>query len=122
VGLEYTIVVVTCEYSGVSGGDLVLVGESAEDLFSADPVIFEVDLRWLGTGLSGWELVEGAVRPGGVVMRQVLGQYLAQVVLADDQHAVEDLAAQRADHPLADGIAPHRQLHPIRTIGTDASG
>jgi len=28
VGLEYTIVVVTCEYSWVSGGDLVLVGEA----------------------------------------------------------------------------------------------
>jgi hypothetical protein len=53
VGLEYTIVVVTCGYSGVSGGDLVLVGEAAEGLPSADPVIFEVDLRWLGTGLSG---------------------------------------------------------------------
>lgn len=62
MGLEYTIVVVTCGYSGVSGGDLVLVGEAAEDLLSADPVIFEVDLRWLGPGLSGWELVEGSVR------------------------------------------------------------
>jgi hypothetical protein len=53
VGLEYTIMVMTCEYSWVSDGDLVLVGEAAEGLFSADPVIFEVDLRWLGAGLSG---------------------------------------------------------------------
>ncbi|HEY5360379.1 MAG TPA: hypothetical protein VIJ82_22280 [Streptosporangiaceae bacterium] len=30
------------------------------------------------------ELVEGAVRPCGVVVPQVLGQDLAQVVLADD--------------------------------------
>ncbi len=42
VGLAYTIVVVTCEDSWASGGALVLVGESAEGLFSADPVIFEV--------------------------------------------------------------------------------
>ena len=53
MGLEYTIMVMTCEYSWVSDGDLVLVGEAAEGLFSADPVIFEVDLRWLGAGLSG---------------------------------------------------------------------
>jgi hypothetical protein len=31
---------------GASGGDLVLVRESAENLFSADPVLGEVDLRW----------------------------------------------------------------------------
>ena len=31
---------------GLSGGDLVLVRESAEDLFPADPVLGEVDLRW----------------------------------------------------------------------------
>jgi hypothetical protein len=30
----------------LSGGDLVFVGESAEDLFPADPVLGEVDLRW----------------------------------------------------------------------------
>jgi hypothetical protein len=30
----------------MSGGDLVLVRESAEDLFPADPVLGEVDLRW----------------------------------------------------------------------------
>jgi hypothetical protein len=36
VGLEYTIVAVTCFFSqggGASGGDLVLVRESAEDSF-----------------------------------------------------------------------------------------
>jgi hypothetical protein len=37
----------------LSCGGLVLVGESAEDLFSADPVLGEVDLRWLGGSL-GW--------------------------------------------------------------------
>ena len=41
---------------------------------------------------------------------------------AEDQHAVEQLAAQGADEPLADRVAPHRQLHLIRVIGTDASG
>ena len=64
----------------MSGGDLVLVCESAEDLFSADPVLGEVDLRWPGVSLSGCELAEGAVRPGGAVMPEVFGQYLAQAL------------------------------------------
>ena len=83
---------------------LVFARESAEDLFSADPVLGEVDLRRAAACLSRCELVEGAVRPGGVVVVHVLGQHLAQVVLVDDQQPVEKLAAQRADHPLADGI------------------
>jgi hypothetical protein len=67
VGLEYTIVTVTCFFpqrGGASGGDLVLVRESAEDLFSADPVLSEVDLRWPGVSLSGCELAEGTVGAG----------------------------------------------------------
>ena len=79
VGLEYSIVVVICVSSlhrGLSGGDVVLVRESAEDVSSADPVLSEVDLRWPGVSLSRCELAEGTVRPGGVVVLQVLGQYL----------------------------------------------
>ena len=52
VRLEYTIMAVTCSGAGPSGGDLVLVRESAEDLFSADPVLGKVDrLRSQGAGL-----------------------------------------------------------------------
>jgi len=72
---------------GQLGSYVVLVGESAEDLFPADPVLGEVD--WFGrpgAGFSGCELTEGTVRPGSVVMTQVLGQHPAQVVLIDDQH------------------------------------
>ncbi len=61
----------------MSGGDLVLVRESVEDLFPADPVLGEVDLRWPGVSLSRRELAEGTVRPGGVVMPKVFGQHLA---------------------------------------------
>jgi hypothetical protein len=68
------------------------------------------------------ELAEGTVRPGGVVVLQVLGQCPAQMVLVDDQQLVEELLPEGPDHPFADGVAPHRQLHPIRVIGTDASG
>jgi hypothetical protein len=41
---------------------------------------------------------------------------------AEDQHSVEELSAQGADEPLAGRVAPHRQPHLIRSIGTDASG
>ena len=92
----------------MSGCDVVLVRESAEDLFSADPVLGEVDLRWPGAGLSRWKLAEGAVRPGGVVMLKVFGQYLAQVVLIDDQQPVQELPAQGTDDPFADGARSRR--------------
>jgi hypothetical protein len=73
VGLEYAITVVTCCSSCVeqlSGGDVVLVDEAAEDLFSADPVLGEVDLLWPDVRLSRRQLREGAVRPGCVVVGQ----------------------------------------------------
>jgi hypothetical protein len=90
---------------GLSGGGLVLVRESAEDLFSADPVVGEVDrLRRPGVSLTRCELAEGTVRPGGVVMQQVLGQHLAQVVLIDDQQPAGKLPAQGTDDPFADGV------------------
>jgi hypothetical protein len=43
----------------LSGGDPVLVCDSAEDLSSVDPVFGELDrLRWLGGGLVRRELAE----------------------------------------------------------------
>ena len=71
---------------------------------------------------SGDALGDALVRPGGVVVGLVLGQDGAQVRLTEDQHVVEELAAQGADEALAGRVAPHRQLHLIRSIGTDASG
>ncbi len=88
-----------------SGGDVVLAGESAEDLLPADPVLGEVDcFRRVGVGLSWGELAEGTVRPGIVIVQQVFGQHPSQVVLADDQHPVQKLPAQGADHPFADRV------------------
>jgi hypothetical protein len=39
--------------------------------FSADPVLGGADLGVAGVGLSGCELAEGPVVPGGVVVPQV---------------------------------------------------
>jgi hypothetical protein len=60
------------------GGDLVLLVEAAEHLLSADPVLGKVDLRWPGVSVSRWQLAQGAVRPGYVVVDQVFGQYPCQ--------------------------------------------
>ena len=73
--------------------------ESPEDLFPADPVLGEVDLRRPGVSLSRCELAGGTARPGCVVVPQVLGQYPAQMALIDDQQPVEELPAQGADDP-----------------------
>jgi hypothetical protein len=88
----------------LSGGHLVLVCESAEDLFPADPMLGEVDFRWPGADLSRWELAKGAVRPGCVVVQEIFGQYLAQVTFVNDQQPVEEFPAQGADYSLADCI------------------
>src|SRR5260370_30076078 len=67
-------------------------------------------------------LLESSVRPVGVVKVFVLPQHYHQVPLVPDQGSVQQLTSAAADPPLYDRIAPHRQLHLIRTIGTSASG
>jgi hypothetical protein len=70
----------------------------------------------------GDALGDALVRPGRVVVRLVFGHNGAQVRLAEDQYALQQLAAEGADEAFAGRVAPHRQLHLIRSIGTDASG
>jgi hypothetical protein len=53
---------------GLLCGDSVLAGRAAEDLFAADPVVGQVDLRRWGACLKGRELTKGLVRPGDVVL------------------------------------------------------
>ena len=92
----------------LSGSDMVLVCEPAKDRVSADPVPGEVDPRWPCVSLSGCELAQGAVWPGGVAGPQVFGQHLAQVVLIDNQQPAGQLPAQGANHPFADSVCPGR--------------
>ena len=64
VGLENTIRVP----SGQAGGEVVLVGESAEDLLAPDPALGEVDrFRRMGVSLGWGQQAQGTVRPGSVV-------------------------------------------------------
>src|SRR5258708_25858915 len=79
------------------------MGEPARYLFPADRMPGEVDrFGWPGVSLSRGELSEGTVRPAGVVVQQVLGQYLARVVFTDDQQPAGDVPAQGGDDPCAD--------------------
>jgi hypothetical protein len=97
------------------------VGESAEDPLAADPELGEVDrFRRAGASLSWADLAEGTVRRASLWCRRYSASTRRKVVLIDDQLPVQELAAQGVGDPPADRIAPHRQLHPIRMIGTDA--
>ena len=44
------------------------------------------------------------------------------MAFAEDQHPVRDLGPGGEHEPFRISVAPHRQLHLIRSIGTDASG
>ena len=92
------------------------MGESAKDLFPADQVVGEVyRFGWTSVSLSRCELAEGSVRSASVVVLQISGEYLAQVVFIDDQQPVEELAAQGSDDPLADRVRSGR----LRRAGHD---
>jgi len=43
------------------------------------------------------------------------------VPLAEDQHPIGELGPDGEHEPFRITVAPHRQLHPIRVIGTDVS-
>jgi len=62
------------------------------------------------------------MRPGVVVVLDVLGDNADEVPFATDQEPVQALGACAGDPAFGYSIAPHRQLHPIRMIGTGVSG
>jgi hypothetical protein len=97
--------------SGSSGGLLILIGQSAQDGFSADLARAGVGCVDAGSRAGTRDaLADALVGPGGVVVVLVLGQDHAQVRLVKNQGPVEELPAQGADEALADGVHPGR-LH-----------
>jgi hypothetical protein len=54
-------------------------------------------------------------------MIDVLVKYQPQVPFACNRHPVQTLMAGAGDPPFSNRVAPHRQLHPIRMIGTSVS-
>ena len=65
----------------------------------------EVDDRPNGRGFDRRRsLTSGLVRAVLVIVLGVLGENLRQMLLVENQHLIEDLTAERADHALADRI------------------
>jgi hypothetical protein len=65
---------------------------------------------------------QAAMGSASVVVGLVLGHHDAQVSFAEDQHPVGHLRPGGEHKPFGMSVAPHRQLHLIRSIGTDVSG
>src|ERR1035438_6107842 len=89
-----------------SGGVRVFVDQAVKDRLSAD--LLRIDVGQGGAGnvafAVGDALAYALVRPGSVVVHLVVSQDGAQMPLAEDQHAVQRLAAQGADQALADRV------------------
>ena len=100
-------------------------------MYSADPLNIGVGHGGRGSGASGIgdALGDALVRPGGVVVSLVFGQDAAQMLLAEDQDAVEELAAVGAENPVAYATwayswikPPRRSRRRTRIPGTSAGG
>ena len=79
------------------GRSAVFADQAAEDLPALDPG-GDID-GVAGLAQRGF-LLQALVRTVAVIVPGVLGQDLAEVPLAEDQHVVQALAAQRAHEPL----------------------
>jgi len=98
---------------------VVLVDHAAEELAALYWRVQRHDDRPV---LVGWPLLPGLMRTMAVVVRQVSAQHRPQMGLTVDQYPVRDLSPDCSHPAFGIAIAPHRQLHPIRMIGTGLSG
>lgn len=94
----------------------MLADQAANDLPALDP---GGDIDGLaGLPLRGFPL-QAPVRLVAVVVLGVLGQDAAEMPLAEDQHAVQALAAQRAHEPLRVGVRHGDQTGVLITRASD---
>jgi hypothetical protein len=102
----------------------VLVEGAAEPVPSADIEVrdplrignrFRERARWCGSP-------ECPVGPVLVIEVLELPERVQEVALVPDERPVQQLTPAAADPAFHDRVAPHRQLHPIRMIGTGLSG
>ena len=63
-------------------------------------------LGWLDGARLGCILVEREMRPRAVVVAEVAVQTTTEMSLVQDDHVVEKLAADGADHALREGVLP----------------
>ena len=86
-----------------------------------NPELIQVDSA-IGQRAQRRGLVQSAVRPVPVVEVLVLAQHDHQMPLIQYQGPVQQLTPAAADPAFGYRVTPHRQLHPIRMIGTGLSG
>jgi hypothetical protein len=100
--------------------DLGILADQAADSVTPHYPYIGAWSRWMRA--SGRRaLLQRPMGPMSVVVG-VLAQNESQVPFAGDQQPIQALAAGTADPAFRDRVAPHRQLHPVRMIGTAASG
>ncbi len=83
--------------------------EATQAIGSSEPG--EIDLGEDGRvriGLGGRTLAQGPVGAVRVVVLHVLGEHGLEVTAAEDEHAVEALSPEGADHALTDRVGPRR--------------
>ena len=61
---------------------------------------------WLDGARLGSILLEREMRPRAVVVAEVAVQTTTEMSLVQDDHVVEELAADAADHALGEGVLP----------------
>src|SRR5208282_2105711 len=108
VPLENRIRLLACGSVAASGGSAVLVDQPVQYGFSVDSLGIEVHGGDAGTFAvpAGNLLADALMRPGHVVVPLVLDQDSAQMRLTEDQHAVEEFAAQGAEEAFAGRVHP----------------
>jgi hypothetical protein len=97
-----------CGFVVASGGSAVFVDQPVQYRFSADSLDIEVDCRDPGNLAVTVRnpLGHALMRPGGVVVGLVLDQDGPQMRLTEDQHAVQELAAQSTEKAFACRVHP----------------
>jgi hypothetical protein len=91
----------TCLGSRSLGCSAVFAYQSADGAPVLDP---GGDVNEMAGLVQRRSLLKRLVRPVTVVVPREFGQDLAQVLLAEDQHVIEALPAQRAREPLRKGV------------------
>jgi hypothetical protein len=99
-----------CGFVVASGNSAVFVDQPVQYGFSADSLDIEVDCRDAGNLAVTVRnpLGHAPMRPGGVVVDLVLDQDGPQMRFTEDQHAVQELAAQGTEEAGARGSGDAR--------------
>jgi len=104
---------------------VVFVDEAAEDVdaFDVGEACGGRQRRYRRRGGGYRDIkVDAAMRPGGVVVPQILCEHSAEMSGVPDQGPVEAFGSDGADPPFGVRVGPTRRLPPIGLMGSDLFG